>query len=127
MTEHVEGVDRSALLEGLRHRLRTGRLRSKASSGWDEADIICDSALFWRARMVSYAAWGTLYLRLAYRPRLARVAVLALGLALALLLHPFVVAGTIAGLLSVLLLEGWIFARKVRQALTVDPKVDSHR
>ena len=128
MTEHVEEVDRTALVEGLRHRLRTGRLRPKASSGWDEADIICDSALFWRARMVSYEAWGTLYLRLAYRPRLARVAVLALGIAPAtLLLHPFAVAGTIAGLLSVLLFEGWIFARKVRQALTVDPKEGSHR
>jgi GT2 family glycosyltransferase len=118
---------RTALLEGLLHRLRTGRLRPKASSGWDEADIICDSALFWRARMVSYEAWGTLYLRIAYRPRLARVAVLALAIALALLLHPFAVAGTIAGLLSVLLLEGWIFARKVRQTLTVDPKENSHR
>ncbi len=121
MTEHAEEVGRTAFLEGLRHRLQSDRLRPKASSGWEEADIICNSALFWRAQMVSYEAWGTLYLRLTYRPRLARLAVPALGIALALLLHPFAAAGAIAALLAVLLLERWIFARKVRRALTEDP------
>jgi len=72
--------------------------------------------------MVSYEAWGTFYLRLTYRPRLARLALPALGIALALLLHPFAVAGAMAGLLAVLLLERWLFARRVRQALTEDPK-----
>ena len=76
--------------------------------------------------MVSYEAWGTLYLRLAYRPRLGRLAVSALGIALALLLHPFA-AAAIGGLLAILLLEGWIFARKVRRALTEDPKEGSVR
>ena len=71
--------------------------------------------------MVSYEAWGTLYLRLAYRLRLARMAVPAIGIALALLLSPSAAAGAIAGLLAVLLLEGWVFARKVRQALTEGP------
>lgn len=121
MMEHAEEVKRTALLEGLRHRLQSGRLRPKASSGWDEADMICNSTLFWRARIVSYEAWGTLYLRLAYRLRLARIAVPALGIALALLLSPSAAAGAIAALLAVLLLEGWIFARKLRQALTEDP------
>jgi hypothetical protein len=32
----------------------------------------------------------------------------------------------IGGLLAILLLEGWIFARKVRRALTEDPKEGSH-
>jgi hypothetical protein len=118
LTEHVEEVGRIALLEGLRHRLQTNRLRPKPSSEWDEADIICSSALFWRVRMVSYEAWGTLYLRLAYRPRLSWLAMPALGIALALLLSPCAAAAAIAGLLAVLLLEGWIFARKVRQAST---------
>jgi cellulose synthase/poly-beta-1,6-N-acetylglucosamine synthase-like glycosyltransferase len=126
LTEHVEEVGRTASLEGLRHRLQTNRLHPKASSEWDEADIICSSALFWRVRMVSYEAWGTLYVRLAYRPRLGRLAVSALGIALALLLHPFAAAVVIGGLLAILLLEGWIFARKVRRALTEDPKVSSH-
>jgi O-antigen biosynthesis protein len=121
LMEHAEEVKRTALLEGLRHRLQSGRLRPKASSGWDEADMICNSTLFWRARIVSYEAWGTLYLRLAYRLRLARIAVPALGIALALLLSPSAAAGAIAALLAVLLLEGWIFARKLRQALTEDP------
>jgi ABC-type transport system involved in cytochrome bd biosynthesis fused ATPase/permease subunit len=96
------------------------------SSEWDEADMICSSALFWRVRMVSYEAWGSLYLRLACRPRLGRLAVSALGIALALLLHPFAAAVVIGGLLAILLLEGWIFARKVRRALTEDPKEGSH-
>ena len=122
LTEHAEEGGRTASLEGLCHRLRTNRLRPEASSGWDDADIICNSALFWRAQMVSYEAWGTFYLRLTYRPRLARLALPALGIALALLLHPFAVAGAMAGLLAVLLLERWLFARRVRQALTEDPK-----
>jgi GT2 family glycosyltransferase len=124
--QHVEEVGRTASLEGLRHRLQTNRLQPKASSEWDEADIICNSALFWQVRMVSYEAWGTLYLRLVYRPRLGRLAVSALGIALALLLHPFAAAVAIGGLLAILLLEGWIFARKVRRTLTEDPKESSH-
>ena len=126
MTEHGEEGGRTAVLEGLRHRLQTNRLRPKAPSEWDEADIICSSALFWWVRMVSYEAWGTLYLRLAYRPRLVRLVVLALEIALALFLHPFAAAVAIGGLLAILLLEGWIFARKVRRALTEDTKEGSH-
>jgi ABC-type transport system involved in cytochrome bd biosynthesis fused ATPase/permease subunit len=118
----VEEVGRTASLEGLRRWLQTNRLPPEASSEWDEADMICSSALFWQVRMVSYEAWGTLYFRLAYRPRLARVTVLALGIALALVVHPFAAAGAIAGLLPVLLLERWLFARRIRQALTEDPK-----
>jgi hypothetical protein len=125
LTEQVDEGGRTAWLEELRHRLQTNRLRPKAPSEWDEADIICDSAMFWRARMVSYEAWGLLYLRLAYRPRLGRMAVPALGIALALLLYPFAAAAAIGGLLAILLLEGWIFARQVRWALTEDPKEGS--
>ena len=124
LTEHIGELGRTTFLEGLRYRLESGRLHPKASSGWEEADIVCNSALFWRAQMVSYEAWGTLYLRLAYRLRLARLAVPTLGIALALLLHPFAAAGAIAGLLAVLLLERWLFARRVRWALTEDPKED---
>jgi hypothetical protein len=125
LTEQVEEGGRIAWLEGLRHRLQTNRLRLNAPSEWDEADIICDSALFWRARMVSYEAWGVLYLRLAYRPRLGRLAVPALGSALALLSYPFAAAAAIGGALAILLLEGWIFARQVRRTLTEDPKEGS--
>jgi len=122
LTEQVEEGGRTAWLEGLRHRLHTNRLRPNAPSERDEAYIICNSALFWRARMVSDEAWGTLYLRLAYRPRFGRLALPALGIALTLLLYPFAAAAAIEGLLAILLLEGWIFARKVRRALTEDPK-----
>jgi hypothetical protein len=114
------------LLEGLRHRLQIQRLRPKASSGWDEADIICDSALFWRVRIVSYDARKTLYLRPAYRPRVARLAVPALGIALVLFLYPVAAAEAVVGLVAVVLLEGWIFTRKLRRALMEDSKRSSH-
>jgi glycosyltransferase involved in cell wall biosynthesis len=122
-TEHVEEVGRTAFLEGLRHRLQTGRLHLKASSGWDEADIICDSALFWRAQMVSYEAWGTLYLRLACKLRLVRLALPAAATVFVLLLwwSAPAAAGVIVGFLVILLLERWLFARKVHRALTEDP------
>jgi hypothetical protein len=126
LTEHVEEVGRAALLEGLRHRLQIQRLRPKASSGWDEADIICDSALFWRVRIVSYDARKTLYLRPAYRPRVARLAVPALGIALVLFLYPVAAAEAVVGLVAVVLLEGWIFTRKLRRALMEDSKRSSH-
>jgi glycosyltransferase involved in cell wall biosynthesis len=120
-TEGVEEVGRDAFLEGLRDRLWTARLRTKAPSGWEEVDLMCDSALFWRARMVSYEAWGAFYLRLACRPRLARLAVPALGIAFVLLWSPAAAAGALAGLLTVLVLERQLFARKIRRTLTGDP------
>jgi O-antigen biosynthesis protein len=122
LTEGVEKVGRSVFLEGLRDRLRTARLHPEMSSGWEQADVTCNSVLFWRARMVAYEAWGTLYLRLTYRPQVVRLAVPTLAIALVLLMYPFTAAGDMAALLAVLLLDGWIFARKVRRALTEDPK-----
>jgi len=124
-TEGVEEVGRDALLEGLRDRLWGARLRTKAPSGWEEADLICDSALFWRSRMVSYEAWGAFYLRLVFRPRFVRLAVPALGIASVLLWSPAVAAGALAGLLAVLVLERRLFARKIRRALTGDPRESS--
>jgi hypothetical protein len=121
-TEGVEKVGRDAFLEGLRDRLWTARLRTKAPSGWEEADLICDSALFWRARMVSYEAWGAFYLRLVCSPRLAPLAVPALGIAFVLLWSPAAAAGALAGLLVVLLLDKWLFVRNLNRALTGDPR-----
>ena len=119
MAEHVEEGGRTALLEGLRHRLQTGRLKPKASSGWDEADIICNSALFWRAHMVSYEAWGTFYLSLACKLGLARLILPAAGIVFVLLWwSALAAAGAIVGLLVILLLERWLFVRKIRRALT---------
>jgi len=118
-------VGRDALLEGLRDRLWGARLRTKAPSGWEEADLICDSALFWRSRMVSYEAWGAFYLRLVCRPRFVRLALPALGIASVLLWSPAAVAGALAGLLAVLVLERRLFARKIRRALTGDPRESS--
>jgi O-antigen biosynthesis protein len=119
VAEHVEEVGRTALLEGLRHRLQTGRLRPKASSGWDEADIICNSALFWRAQMVSYEAWGTFYLSLACKLQLTRLILPAAGIVFVLLWwSALAAAGAIVGLLVILLLERWLFVRKIRWALT---------
>lgn len=126
LTEGVEEVGREAFLKGLRDRLRDARLRPKAPSEWDEADISCDSALFWQARMVSYEGWGTLYLRLVRpRLRLARLVVPTLGVALAFLWSPVAGAAAIVGLLAVLLLERWLFARKIRRVLSGDAREGS--
>ena len=120
MTEGVEEVGRSAFLEGLRDRLWTVRLRPKATSGWDEADVTCDSALFWRARMVSYEGWGTFYLRLVCRPRFARLATPTLVIAFMLLWSAVAAVGAMVVFLVIFLFERWLFARKIRKALTVD-------
>jgi glycosyltransferase involved in cell wall biosynthesis len=127
LTEHAEEVGRTALLEGLRHRLQNGRLRPKASSEWDEADIICNSALFWRARMVSYETWGTFFLGLAWKLRFARLILPAAGIVVVLLWwSALAAAGAIVGFLVVLLLERGLFARKIRRALTEGSGQGSH-
>ncbi len=72
--------------------------------------------------MVSYEAWGAFYLRLVCRPRLTRLAVPALGIAFLLLWSPAAAAGALAGVLAVLALEKWLFARKIRRTLTGDPR-----
>jgi glycosyltransferase involved in cell wall biosynthesis len=119
LTEGVEEVGRSAFLEGLRDRLRSARLRPKMPSGWDEADVTCNSALFWRVWMVSYEAWGMFYLRLACRPRFVRLIMLGLGIVFVFLWWSAAAAAVaIVGLLTVLLLERWLLARKIRWALT---------
>jgi O-antigen biosynthesis protein len=122
LVEGVEELGRSAFLEGLRDRLRTARLHPKMPSGWEEADLTCNSALFWRAQIVSYEAWGTLYLRFAWKLRFARLTLPAAGLVFVLLLwwSALAAAGAIVGLLVILLLERWLFARKIRRALMED-------
>jgi O-antigen biosynthesis protein len=122
LTEGWKEKGRSAFLEGLRDRLRSARLHPKMPSGWEEADVSCDSALFWRAQMVSYEAWGTLYLRLVCKIRFARLTLPASGLVFALVLWWSAAAatGAIVGLLIILLLERWLFARKIRRALIED-------
>jgi O-antigen biosynthesis protein len=119
LTEGVEEVGRSAFLEGLRNRLRSSGLRPKMPSGWDEADVACNSALFWLVRMVAYDAWGTFYLRLACRLRFIRVIMLGLGIVFVLLWWSAAAAAVaIGGLLAVLLLDRWLLTRKLRRALT---------
>jgi GT2 family glycosyltransferase len=120
LTEGVEELGRSAFLKGLRNRLRTARLHPKMPSGWEEADLTCNSTLFWRAQMISYETWGVLYLILVWKLRYARLSLLALGLVFVLVLWWSVAgaAGAIFGLLVILLLERWLFARRIRRALT---------
>ena len=119
MTEHVDGVGRTAFLEGLRNRLQAAHLWPKASLGWEEADIVCNSALFWRAWMVSYEAWGRFYLRLTCTLRFARLVLPVAGIVFVLLWwSALAAAGGIVGLLVILLVERWLFVRKIRLALT---------
>jgi cobalamin synthase len=63
--------------------------------------------------------WGTLYLRLVRRVRLARLAVAVLGVASVFLWSPLA-GGALVGLLAILLLEGWLFGRRVHRALGGD-------
>jgi hypothetical protein len=126
LTEGVEDIGRDAFLEGLRDRLRDAPLRPEPPSEWDEADITCNSPLFWRARMVSYEGWGAFYLRLSSSLRPARLLVPVLGTILLGLWSPVAGAGALAGLLTVLLFEGWLFARRVRLILVTDPRERSH-
>jgi GT2 family glycosyltransferase len=126
LTEHVEEVGRTAFLEGLRDRLQTAGLRPKATLGWEAADIMCNSALFWRAWMVSYEAWGTFYLRLACKPRSARLILPVVGLAFVLLCWSALAAsGVTVGFIVVLLLENWHFTRRIRSAMMGEPKEGS--
>jgi GT2 family glycosyltransferase len=126
LTEHVEEVGRTAFLEGLRYRLQTARLRPKASLGWEEADIVCNSALFWRAWMISYEAWGTFYLRLDGKLRFARLTLPVVAIIFALLWWSALAAvGAVVGFLAILLLEKWLFVRKIRLALTGESRQGS--
>jgi glycosyltransferase involved in cell wall biosynthesis len=126
VTEGIEAIGRDAFLEGLLDRLRDSRLRPEPPFEWDdEADMTCDSALFWRARMVSYESWGTLYLRLSRRLRPTRLLLAAFGVALLGLWSPVVAVAAAVGLPALVLLESWTFRRRVRRALSEDPKEGS--
>jgi O-antigen biosynthesis protein len=126
LTEQVEEVGRTAFLEGLRHRLQTARLRPKASLGWEEADTMCNSALFWRAWMVSYEAWGIFYLRLTCKLRFVRLILPVIAIAFMLLWwSALAAAGALVGLLVILIVEKWLFVRKIRLALTTESRVGS--
>ena len=126
LTEHVEVVGRIAYLEGLRNRLQTAGLRPKATLGWEEADIMCNSALFWRAWMVSYEAWGTFYLRLSCKPRFARLILPVVGFVFVLLWWSALASsGVTVGFLASLLVEKWLFTRRICSAMMGDPEEGS--
>ena len=126
MNEHIEEVGRTVFLEGLRNRLQTASLRPKATLGWEEADIVCNSALFWRAWMVSYEAWGIFYLRLTCKLRFARLILPVVGLVSVLLWWSALAAtGVILGFLVILLVEKRLFTRRICSAITGDPKQGS--
>lgn len=123
----LEEVGREAFLGGLRDRLTRAGLRPKPSSEWDEADVVCDSALFWRARMVSYEAFGALYLRLRVRPRPARLVAAALVPVLLALLSPVSALGAALGLVVLVVLDGVRFGGGVRRVLTGAPQGGNNR
>jgi hypothetical protein len=126
VAEYEEELSRTAFLEGLRQGIQSVRLRPKASLGWEEADILCNSALFWRAWMVSYEAWGTFYVRLICKPRFARLILPIAVIVFALLWwSALAAAGAIAGFLVVLLVEKLLYERKIRLALTGDTRQGS--
>lgn len=134
--ERVKASNRAAFLEELRDRLRAGRMRARLASAWQEADLVCVSALFWRSRMVSYLWGDTIYLRLAYGLRRRRLAVAALAVLLVAAWPPDLaawaanldswnliwsldLAGIAASVIAaVILLERLLFGRQLRRVLT---------
>ena len=118
----VQHQDRSAFLEELRDKLRTRLLDVRGAPAWEEADLVCDSTLFWRARMVCYIQWDVLHLRLRYglRPRRLVVPGLAIVLAGAWSLGLVPVAATT--LMMSIVAERWLFGRRMHRALVTDPK-----
>src|SRR5919112_832492 len=78
----IQEDHRSAFLEELRDKLRARVLDARSAPAWEEADLLCDSKLFWRVRMVSYVHWGTLNLRLDYALRRRRLVLPVLAIVL---------------------------------------------
>ena len=118
----LENVGREAFLEGLRDRLTGAGLRPKPSSEWDEWDAVSDSALFWRARMVSYETWEALYLRLRMRPRPARLLAAVFVPVPIAFFSPVLALAAVAGIVALVVVDGVRFGRGVRRVLTGAPK-----
>lgn len=136
----VQDQDRGAFLEELRDKLRAKRLAARSAQAWEDADLVCDSTLFWRARMVAHVQWDVLYLRLDYVPRLRRLVLSALAVVLVDAWPPDFVAGLRAGtdlwspelaavaatvLVGSILVERWLFGRRVHRALVNEPRKES--
>lgn len=139
MADGVEEGGRPSFLEKLRDRLRARGQRTRASQGWDRADLTCDSALFWEARIVSYAWGDTLYLGVSRALRPWRLTVPALVILLIGAWPPNMVAAVAnfrsdgslfwspglalgaALFFAALVLADWaVFGWKLRRALTTD-------
>jgi hypothetical protein len=69
LAEEVQEEHRIAFLEELRDKLRAQLLNARGAPAWEEADLVCDSKLFWQARLLSYVHGGTLNLRVDYKLR----------------------------------------------------------
>jgi hypothetical protein len=131
----VQDQDRTSFLEELRDKLRAKLLQARGASPWEDTDLVCDSKLFWRARMVSYVQWDVLYLRLSYELRLRRLLFPALAVVLVGVWTSYFATGLRAGIdlwsLSVaviaaaalvgsILAERWLFGRRMHWALVTD-------
>jgi O-antigen biosynthesis protein len=131
----VQDQDRNAFLEELRDRLRAKLLQARGASAWEGTDLVCDSKLFWRARMVSYVQWDVLYLRLGYELRLRRLVFLTLAVVIAGvctayvttelrdgidLWWPGLAAVSAAALVGSILTERWLFGRRMHRTLVTD-------
>jgi hypothetical protein len=131
----VQEQDRNAFLEEVRDRLRAKLLQARGASAWEDTDLVCDSKLFWRARMVSYVQWDVLYLRLGYELRLRRLVFLTLAVVLAGvcttyfttelragidLWWPGLAGVAAAALVGSILAERWLFGRRTHRALVTD-------
>jgi hypothetical protein len=126
-------------LEELRDKLRVRLLDARSAPAWEEADLVCDSKLFWRARMVSYVHWGRLNLRLDYELRRRRLVLPVLAIVLIsiwplnlivemgifagpYLWSPGVAAVAVTALVGSIVLERLLFGLRVRRGLVAGAK-----
>jgi GT2 family glycosyltransferase len=140
LVEEVQEKHRIAFLEELCDKLRANLLNARSAPAWEQADLVCDSWLFWRAWIVSHVHWETLNLRLEYRLRLRRLVVPVLAVVLIsiwppnLAVEPGVLrfgsplwspglgAAAATALAASVIVERWLFGLRMHRGLIASPK-----
>ncbi|TCJ20781.1 glycosyltransferase [Rubrobacter taiwanensis] len=137
VAEGVGEAERTAFLEEVCNRLRAQRLKARSAPAWGMEDLLCDSFLFWRVLIVSCLYGEAAYLRSKWRPRTKPLLAAALVVLLVgawppnpvagvaalrdgtFIWSPVAAAAVAAVVAAAFLVEGWVFRRRVRRALSL--------
>lgn len=119
VAEGVADLQRPSFLGAVQRRLRAHGLRVTSACTLKEADLSCETALAWRAELVSYSQQNMLFMRVRHRLHRPRPAVLvglalvlAAGWSVDLVLPVLIIAlGTLAA-------DGWRLRWRLHRALT---------